>query len=162
MPPVAYEGDKEMSLDTIIDTNIDTQAGTSMEAPTVMEVTPYPTPCVASRTKSHDGKEPVIFATQHILMELVDNINADLEKEKKKYEEIDSERKMEVDAEEEESTVLLDPEADSGYSFSYTTVAKNMNNTTIEFRDTMKDLNDTLDMVNAVELNEKQTKQLQK
>ena len=36
MPPVAYEGDEDMSLDTIIDTSIDTQAGTSTEAPTIM------------------------------------------------------------------------------------------------------------------------------
>ena len=100
MPPVAYEGDEEMSLDTIIDTSIDTQAGRSMEAPTVMEVTPYPTPCEASRTRSHGGKESAVTATQHTFMELIDDINADLEKEKKKYEEIVSERKMEVDAEE--------------------------------------------------------------
>ena len=41
-------------------------------------------------------------------------------------------------------------------------MAKHLNDTTIEFRDTMRDLNDSLGIVKVVELNEKQNKQLQK
>ena len=74
MPPETIEGIEEMSLDNYVDTSIETQIGTSTEAPTVMEATPYATPCIASRTRSHDRKEPSISAPQHIIMELVDEI----------------------------------------------------------------------------------------
>ena len=53
-PPI-YDGDDEMSVDR--EASMTAQMGSNMETSVEMEVTPYPTPGPASRTKSHDGQE---------------------------------------------------------------------------------------------------------
>ena len=83
-PPV-YDGDDEMSVDR--DASMTAQMGSNMEIPVEMEVTPYPTPGPASRTRSHDGQEKKLSAPQLSLQILMDEMDNDIRYIKEQKEE---------------------------------------------------------------------------
>ena len=121
-PPV-YDGDDEMSIDR--DASMAVQMGSNMET-SVDEVTPYPTPGPASRTRSHDGQETKLSAPQLSIQLLMEEMDVDM-----KYSRGQQEEEKKANMEVEDSDFEVIEEDDSGIEYTHITVARHLNDTTI-------------------------------
>ena len=116
-----------------------------------MEATPYTTPSPASRTRSHDGQETIFSASQVSIQKLMEEMDIDM-----KNSEQQEEKRMEM----EDSDFEVLEEEDSGIEYTHISSAKHLNDTTIEFREALGKLNDTLGDVKKVEIMEETSEKI--
>ena len=148
-PPI-YDGDDEMSIDR--EGSMIVQVGSMViETSEKMEATPYTTPGPASRTRSHDGQETRFSAPQVSIQKLMEEMDIDMKNSEQQEE-------KKVDIEDRDFEVL--EEEDSGLEYTHISSAKHLNDTTIEFREALGKLNETLGDVKKVEIVEETSEKI--